>query len=505
LDAELLEPAGDTARSQALAEAVLDRIDAGPLRAEALLIRSYWNSSAEISDEAVAHAAGHSGVLARALYSRARASFNRGDVRAAVADARAAVELADELGDLILLANARAELGRLELMLGLPSAHATLERARADRRRAGVTGSIYFSAETWLGCERLWRDDVDGARALFEERRALALEEDDADALGGVLMRLVEVEWRAGNWRTAAEYAQRNVELAEQRGNYQRAAVLYARALVAAHLGELDAAERDAGESHQIAETTGNNVYLVGSRCVLAFVEASRGNHAGVLEWVGGLADLLDELGYEHPGCFVHAGYEVEALIAVGLLERAEARIVDLEWKGRELDLARILGYAYCGRGLLAAARGDLDDATYRLEAALAEHERMPMPFERARTLLLRGQIERRARRRRSARESLRESLAIFDRLGAKVWAENARAELNRIGGRTAAGKELTPSEQRIAELVAEGKTNREVAAELFVSVHTVEATLTRVYRKLRVRSRTELTHRIAAGTPDSS
>jgi DNA-binding NarL/FixJ family response regulator len=110
--------------------------------------------------------------------------------------------------------------------------------------------------------------------------------------------------------------------------------------------------------------------------------------------------------------------------------------------------------------------------------------------------LLVLGAAQRRARERRAARESLSEALGIFESLGAPLWADKARAELGRIGGRTPANGALTPAEQRIAELVARGLTNREVAAELILAVHTVEATLTRIYGKLGVRSRTELARR---------
>ena len=91
----------------------------------------------------------------------------------------------------------------------------------------------------------------------------------------------------------------------------------------------------------------------------------------------------------------------------------------------------------------------------------------------------------------------LGQALAVFEELGTPLWAEKARAELARIGGRTPAGDELTPSERQIAELVATGKSNKEVAAALFLSVHTVESALKRVYRKLEVHSRTELSHRL--------
>jgi len=122
------------------------------------------------------------------------------------------------------------------------------------------------------------------------------------------------------------------------------------------------------------------------------------------------------------------------------------------------------------------------------------------MPFERARTLLALGSAERRSRERRAARESLQQALAIFEQLGAAIWAQRTRAELGRIAGRAPSAGDLTASERRVAELVAGGRTNKEVAAELVVTVRTVESTLTKVYAKLGVRSRTELAHRLGSG-----
>jgi DNA-binding NarL/FixJ family response regulator len=105
--------------------------------------------------------------------------------------------------------------------------------------------------------------------------------------------------------------------------------------------------------------------------------------------------------------------------------------------------------------------------------------------------------VQRRAKLRRAARGSLEAARASFERLGARLWAERAREELGRIGGRHAAADELTPSERRIAQLVAEGKTNKEVAAVLVVADRTVESALTHIYRKLHVRSRTELARKL--------
>ena len=115
------------------------------------------------------------------------------------------------------------------------------------------------------------------------------------------------------------------------------------------------------------------------------------------------------------------------------------------------------------------------------------------MPFERARTLLVKGQIERRARRRGRAKESFEQALEIFEHIGARLWADRARAELERVGLRRTSGGGLTEGERRVAELSAQGLTNRQVAAALFMSPKTVEANLARAYRKLGIRSRAEL------------
>ena len=145
---------------------------------------------------------------------------------------------------------------------------------------------------------------------------------------------------------------------------------------------------------------------------------------------------------------------------------------------------------------LMSQGRAELAEST--LERSLALQPASFLPLQRGRTLLALGTVQRRSRQRRSARESLQRALAVFEGIGAATWAAQARAELGRIGGRAASIGDLTPAERRIAELVAEGKTNQEVATALFVAVRTVEAALTSVYRKLEIRSRTELARRFA-------
>ena len=159
-----------------------------------------------------------------------------------------------------------------------------------------------------------------------------------------------------------------------------------------------------------------------------------------------------------------------------------------------------VLATAARCRGLLAAARGDLDGAQAALERALVEHERLELEFSLARTLLAQGHVRRRRREKRLARDALERALALFEQMGARLWAERARAELARVASRTAPG-ELTAAERRVVELAAGGRSNKEIASELFVSVHTVEAHLSHAYAKLGVRKRSQL----AAGCPARS
>ena len=157
-------------------------------------------------------------------------------------------------------------------------------------------------------------------------------------------------------------------------------------------------------------------------------------------------------------------------------LDEARVQLGWLEQAGRRLGTPWPLAMAARCAALLRAAEGDLDAALASCRQALEVHERMPAPFEQARTLLIYGTMLRRVKRRKEARATLDQALAIFERLPAPVWADNASTELARIGGRVASGAELTEAERRIADLVAEGKTNKEVAAALFLSVHTGRA-----------------------------
>jgi DNA-binding CsgD family transcriptional regulator len=234
-------------------------------------------------------------------------------------------------------------------------------------------------------------------------------------------------------------------------------------------------------------------------RSVLGFIALSEDDPESAIEHLGPLPEVLREGGVGEPGAYRFAPDLVEAQLAVSDNDGAEAVATWLEERGRRLHRAYALATGARCRGLVLAARGDLDGALASLDRALREHQRLPQPFELARTLLVKGQIERRAKHKRVARETLEQALKSFEDLGAPVWAGKARAELARIGGRAPGVADLTATEERVAALAADGLTNREIADRLFIGIKTVEGNLSRVYRKLGVRSRTELARRLGA------
>ena len=187
-----------------------------------------------------------------------------------------------------------------------------------------------------------------------------------------------------------------------------------------------------------------------------------------------------------------------EALIELGELDRAEEVINLLEERARAAGRTPLLAVAACSRGLLAAARQDFDSAVAALDDALAHHERDRVPFDLARTLIAVGQVRRRRGDRKAAREALERARGIFEELGAPLWFARTETELRRIPIRRGAPEGLTPTEEQVAALVASGRTSREVARALFMSPKTVEANLTRIYRKLGIRSRAELGAKMA-------
>ena len=230
---------------------------------------------------------------------------------------------------------------------------------------------------------------------------------------------------------------------------------------------------------------------------MLGFVDLSVGDLPAAAERFALATREFERLQLREPGLFRFYPDYAETLVGLGDLAEADRLTTWLAERGQELGRTWAMATAARCRALISAAHGQLDDALGEVSGSVGMLEDFGQPFELARSLLVQGVIQRRANRRRDARQSLNAALDIFATLGASDWAAKAEAEVRRIGGRTAGGDELTDTERQVAEHVALGLRNREVAERLYMSVRTVEANLSRVYAKLGVRSRTELAGRL--------
>jgi DNA-binding CsgD family transcriptional regulator len=268
-------------------------------------------------------------------------------------------------------------------------------------------------------------------------------------------------------------------------------------ALLAAHLGLVDQARSAAEEGIRVARDAGHLLAMGLNVFVLGFLEHSLGNADAAHARFGPMLEAARAGGFDEPAAAWWLPSEIEALIVLGELEQAASLTDWMEERARAIERVSGLASGARCRALLAAADGRVDEALTTCDEALALHERVDARFERARTLFAQGQIARRARKWGVARDALDGALTAFEALGARLWADRARDEAGRIGGRPPSPVELTETERQIADLVASGRTNREVAAALFVSPKTVSSSLGRVYRKLGVASRTEMAARL--------
>jgi DNA-binding CsgD family transcriptional regulator len=482
---------------------VIAALPAGELRAEALVwlanVRQAQNGMAEVvelSRQALAEA-GDALLKAAAERDLALALVINGDVRGGDRHAEAALATARTTGDRVSIAESEAALAWTQFWFGRGLRTDLLDSARAYPRYTRYAPHE-ASPNVIAGLLLSWADELDDARAalLAENARLTQLGEDRPRAV--VLFTLAELECRAGNWDAALRHAEQGMAMAVLAGDeFYRALLLYAHGLVQAHRGRLDDARADAEQAIATGTALGAAVAVRFAVTLLGFVELSAGDHDAVHRRLAPLAAQVPPDGGFDPGLARFLPDEVEALVALGDNAAAGALLAPFEAQAAALDRPWALGAAGRCRAQLMAAAEDTDGALLAIAAAINAHDRVDMPFERARTLLVAGSVRRRARRRREARETLESALAEFDRLGAVAWAQKAQSEIHRIGGRAPAGRELTEAEDRIAELVAGGRTNREVAAALFLTVGTVEAALSKIYRKLDVRSRTELAAKI--------
>jgi DNA-binding NarL/FixJ family response regulator len=495
--------AGDSARARALLEETIAALKPGRLRAEAL---SLLGPVRIFGDSFLEGAAALERCLAEAddLALRVPALvtllfFNTGQLVAASRRVQDAVNDAARLGQPRLLSQALS----LRVFLGFlrgdgldePSLRSALEMEDRDADTTIRSGfQIIMSPRSHhallLGCT----GQLERAHEEMVALRRSCIEHGLEHELIYVTYYSVQVEIWRGNFTEAAVLAERGMESAlHLESEVSIGAALTIRAAVAAYAGDEQQVRRDVSPALAAMQRCG----AVPNRlegwpiAIAGFLEVSLGNHQAALDI---LEPLLSNLQKSLEGTAEFVPDAVEALVHLGRLDEAEPLIEALERNGRRLDRAWMLAVGARCRGMVLAAHGDLDDANRAVETAMAEHERLPMPFERARTQLLLGRLQRRLGHRDAATTTLRGALESFERLGTPLWADRASAELTRAdaSSRGPAGG-LTPTEQQVAELAASGMKNRDVAAALFISPKTVEVNLARIYRKLGIRSRAEL------------
>lgn len=417
------------------------------------------------------------------------AALQAGDMRVAAADARRVAAKAGPWPE--LCRTARQVLAVAEVAMAVPGSAAGLDAVAAS---CGPAFDDPSGVAPFIGAVRLWQGDLVGARWLLTQQVAAARERYRA-ALPFTLGLMAELERRTGAWDAGMRGAIEGLELAQSTGSRN------AEALLLAQLARFDlSVGREELGTQRLADATTlgrlGGITLIGylAAALRGEVALRRGDVDAAIGELRVARDLSHRAGLRHPGFVSGAPDLIEALARAGLRDEARAALDDLEADTTASGCPAPL--AGLDRARVALASDDeLDGIASNAEL---HHHQMPIPFERARTLALLGNRRRRSGDRRNARLELAEAVAQFRFLGAWSWVERTAAELRAAGGRTDAARPdlvegLTQQEREVAHLVAAGASNREAAATLFLSVKTIERHLTNSYRKLGLRSRTEL------------
>jgi ATP/maltotriose-dependent transcriptional regulator MalT len=445
-------------------------------------------------DRALADAGRDPARRAAALLSREMWTRHQDRLADALAIAREALTFAEQSGDDALLAGALTRTADLEVLLGEaddPVAHFQRALRAGERLQLDAREDSPWSMLA-VCLVRAGRVDQGRELLLGERERVLAL--GDESSLEIVYLFLTELEWLAGNWARAAEHGEAGmlvVEQAESRMMQGATAALVA--LVEGSRGDVDAARQRALAAAALCEEVGDRSYATYAHHILTFLELSAGNAAEAYEHYAGHPL---EHGIEGSKRLAFAGDAIEALVQLGRRDEAAALTEELAQRGAQLRRPPLSAAAARGRGLVLGMTGEFDAAIAAAQEAVAVTSQLGLPFERARALLVLGDIQRRAKQRGAARQTLEAAVATFEELGAVLWSRKAAESLSRIGGRVR-HEGLTATELKVATLVARGLSNKEIAAELYVTVRAVEANLSRIYAKLEIRSRTELASRL--------
>jgi DNA-binding CsgD family transcriptional regulator/energy-coupling factor transporter ATP-binding protein EcfA2 len=500
--AERLDDTGELRRMSVLLREALPSLPAGTPRARALLalsegedVRSREDQDRYL-DQALGECGGDRNLRARLLAKKAghAAAAGVSQLGRAEAWAREALTLATDQPV------RRYALYSLAWPLGL--------RGRPLDDLAAQSGAItdvsaYLSAspERVLAKRLFWRGELARARELLRSLQALADDRGDLTSYAMIRMHMVEVELRAGDLAAAAslldEWGESSDYETQFRPQYPRC-----RALLEVQRGAGQEAQRWADETIGLAQAAGSMWdELEGRRArgingLLGLVP----DRAAMDLWV--VWEHCEREGVLDPGAFPVAPDLVEALSELERFEDAgevARRLGELAAQ-QDHPWARAT-FKRCAGVLELATGGDVEVGAASLAEAAADLEALGSRFDAARCLLALGRAQRRLKQWRGAREALERAANSFAALGGDGWVARATSELERVGGRRRAGSELTPSERQVSELAAEGLSNKQIAAALYVTVNTVEVHLARAYAKLGVRSRAQLAKRLAAGS----
>jgi DNA-binding NarL/FixJ family response regulator len=456
-----------------------------------------WAEAERELQVAVAEAADDPLVLAEALLTLAAVTD---DIALKDASSRQALDLllAQDDPDPVIVSGALAQVAGARFRAGHGLDHDLFARA-IDIERAHPYRRLSDRADASYAALLKYADDLDGAEqrltALLDEARAIG----DLTSITYTLGHLVHTCLWRGQLARGRAYADEHVEVAVHGGLAGQGTQAYCNLGQAmAYQGLLDEADRVL--SGVLDDPAANAWIRHRVHATLGFVALSRGDVAGAVRHTDRWHEALTEMHFREPGYSRSHLDHLSALIGSGRTTDAAALCAELDGQAKRSGRQSAAAVVLTGRAMLAAQAGRLDNARSAVASALSWYDSSPLRFDRARTLLIAGQISRRAKAKSEAKMLLAEAAGEFASFGATAWQAQAAAELARVNVRPGAPAELTETERRVAQLAASGLTNREVADRSFLAVKTVEANLARVYRKLGIRSRAELGARM--GTP---